>query len=299
MSRILVTGANGFTGKHMLKRLASDGHELHGIVRSGSEGCDPLIANWHEADLCDLTRLSYVVADVRPQRVVHLAAIANVAHSDAARLYVANIIGTRNLLQALAVAVECPSAVLICSSANVYGNRREGMLYEEFVPAPANDYGVTKAACEMLGQIYADRLPIITVRPFNYTGRGQSEDFVVPKIVSHARARRPLIELGNIDVARDYSDARTVVDCYARLLEVPGAIGGVFNVCSGQARSLAEILMMVEAESGHHMEVTLNPDLARTGEIKTLCGSRVKLECLIGPVIMPPLSETIAWMLHG
>lgn len=299
MARILITGANGFTGLHMLRRLARDGHELHGIVRGGATDCLPMLATCHEADLCDYAPLAKVVADVRPQKVVHLAAIAFVPHSDAARLYATNIIGTRNLLQALANADERPSAVLIASSANVYGNRRNGILSEELAPAPANDYGVTKAACEMLAQIYADRLPVVTVRPFNYTGVGQSEDFIIPKIVAHARDRRPVIELGNIDVARDYSDARTVVDCYARLLDAPAAMGGVFNVCSGQARSLAEILAMVEAQSGHQMAVRINPALARADEIRSLCGSRARLESVIGPVTMPPLSETIAWMLNG
>jgi nucleoside-diphosphate-sugar epimerase len=299
MARILITGANGFTGLHMLRRLARDGHELHGIVRGGATDCLPMLATCHEADLCDYAPLAKVVADVRPQKVVHLAAIAFVPHSDAARLYATTILGTRNLLQALANADERPSAVLIASSANVYGNRRNGILSEELAPAPANDYGVTKAACEMLAQIYADRLPVVTVRPFNYTGVGQSEDFIIPKIVAHARGRRPVIELGNIDVARDYSDARTVVDCYARLLDAPAAMGGVFNVCSGQARSLAEILAMVEAQSGHQMAVRINSALARADEIRSLCGSRARLESVIGPVTMPPLSETIAWMLNG
>ncbi|WP_341907119.1 NAD-dependent epimerase/dehydratase family protein [Sandarakinorhabdus limnophila] len=299
MARILVTGANGFTGQHLLKRLVRDGHELHGLVHGGQGSPPPLLQAAHVADLRDLPALSEVVDRVQPDRVVHLAAIAFVAHGDAAELYSSNILGTRNLLQALATAARRPDAVLLASSANVYGNRREGVLDESLPPEPANDYGITKLTCEMLARLYADRLPIITVRPFNYTGRGQGEQFIIPKIIAHAKARQPVIELGNIDVARDFSDVRAVVDSYARLLDTPAAIGGLFNVCSGEARSLAEMIALVQKLSGHHMDVTVNPAFVRLDEVKTLCGSRARLVSVIGPLAMPPLEDTIAWMLGG
>lgn len=299
MARILITGANGFTGQHLLPRLAQDGHELYGLVHAHTGAADPLYKQVYEADLRDLEQLERIVSDVGPERVVHLAAIAFVAHGDAAELYSTNILGTRNLLHALETAPERPEAVLLASSANIYGNRREGVLDEELNPAPANDYGVTKVACETLAGVYAERLPIITVRPFNYTGVGQEEHFLIPKIVAHARARRPVIELGNIDVARDFSDVRFVVDSYARLMDNKDAVGRVFNVCSGEARSLREVVAMVEALSGHSMEVRVNPDFVRADEVKTLCGSNSRLESTIGPLTMPPMEETISWMLHG
>jgi GDP-6-deoxy-D-talose 4-dehydrogenase len=298
MARILVTGANGFTGRHLLARMARDGHELHGVVHRKGEAAFDLLKARHVADLRDLPALQDLVGHVRPDRVVHLAAIAFVAHGDAAELYSSNILGTRNLLQALATAERRPDAVLLASSANVYGNRREGVLDESLPPEPANDYGITKLSCEMLARLYADRLPIITVRPFNYTGRGQGEQFIIPKIIAHARARRPVIELGNIDVARDFSDVRAVVDCYARLLDAPAAIGGLFNVCSGTARSLAEVIALVEQLSGNRMEVTVNPAFVRADEVKTLCGSRARLEAEIGALAMPSLRDTLAWMLN-
>lgn len=280
-----------------MERLGKDGHELHGIAHSAAEeGQGPLAAT-HVADLRDLAALSEIVAKVQPEKVVHLAAIAFVAHGDASELYSANIFGTRNLLQALATARHTPEAVLLASSANVYGNRREGVLDESVPPEPANDYGITKLSCEMLGRLYSDRLPIITVRPFNYTGRGQSEQFIVPKIVAHAKARSETIELGNIEVARDFSDVRAVVDSYARLLDAPQAIGGLFNVCSGEARTLGEVLDLAAELTGHRMEVRVNPAFARPDEVRMLCGSRVRLESVIGGVAMPSLKDTVAWML--
>jgi nucleoside-diphosphate-sugar epimerase len=299
MKRVLITGANGFTGQHLLERLTRDGHELHGLIHCADEVPNPALHEAHVADLRDLPALKQVIERVRPDRVVHLAAIAFVAHDDPAELYSTNILGTRNLLEALASAHRQPEAVLVASSANVYGNRREGVLDESMEPEPANDYGISKVACELLARLYADRLPIIAVRPFNYTGRGQSEQFIIPKIIAHARSRSPIIELGNIDVARDFSDVRAVVDGYARLLDTPAAIGGVFNVCSGEAHSLADVIGMVERLSGHHMTVTVNPAFVRTDEVKTLRGSRSLLEGTIGKLAMPPLEETLGWMLDA
>lgn len=299
MKRVLITGANGFTGLHLLERLEREGHELHGLVhRAGDEPCGKLHAA-HVADLRNLHAVTEVIDRVRPERVVHLAAIAFVAHGDPAELYSSNILGTRNLLEALTRTDRQPEAVLLASSANVYGNRREGVCDEEMEPEPANDYGVSKFTCEVLARIYGERLPIITVRPFNYTGRGQGEQFIIPKIVAHAKARRPVIELGNIDVARDFSDVRAVVDSYARLLDEPAAIGGLFNVCSGEAHSLAEVIAIVERLSRHQMAVTVNPDFVRANEVKILRGSRARLESIIGKLIMPPLDETLGWMLDA
>lgn len=299
MARILITGASGFTGRHLLERLSREGHELHGLEHH-SDGSHPTqLDGVHIADLRDIDAIREVIANVQPERVVHLAAIAFVAHGNAAELYATNILGTRNLLEVLSTAAAQPAAVLIASSANVYGNRREGVLDESLPPQPANDYGVTKLAGEALAGVYADRLPIITVRPFNYTGVGQSEKFIIPKIVAHARDRKPVIELGNIDVARDFSDVRFVADSYARLLDTPEAIGGLFNICSGTAHTLSDILAMVEAASGHRMEVQVNPAFVRTDEVKNLCGSPARLESVIGSQVCPSLEETISWMLNA
>ncbi len=298
MARILITGANGFTGHYLAKRLARDGHELHGLVyRASGEPVAHLDAT-HVADLRDLNALSDIIGEVQPEKVVHLAAIAHVAHGDASEMYSANVFGTRNLLQALSNASSSPASMLLVSSANVYGNRREGVLDEGLAPEPANDYGLTKLACEMLGNLYASRLPIITVRPFNYTGRGQSEQFIIPKIVAHAKARRSTIQLGNIDVARDFSDVRAVVDIYARILDTPAAIGGLFNVCSGQAQTLEEVLRLTQELTGHHMEVEVDKTLVRQQEVKSLRGDPSHLRTFIGDLAMPPLRETIAWMLE-
>ena len=168
------------------------------------------------------------------------------------------------------------------------------MLDESVPPAPHNDYGVTKVAAENIAALYRDRLPLIVTRPFNYTGVGQSTDFVIPKIVDHARRRAPSIELGNLEVERDFSDVRAIAETYLRLLNCPAAIGGTFNVCSGRHYSLQEVIALVEEISHHSMSVEVNPAFVRRNEVHSLYGDNSRLSQTIGPLPMPPLKETLA-----
>lgn len=297
MRKVLITGVNGFTGRYLAPKLAEAGYEVHGTVH-GDAGPDVAgVAQLHRLDLGDGAAVASLVPAIGADKVVHLAAISFVAHADAAEMYRTNVLGTRNLLEALAKG-RTPGAVLLASSANVYGNAREGTLDETVPPAPANDYGVTKAAGELVASLYASRLPLIVVRPFNYTGRGQSERFLIPKIVAHVRRREPVIELGNLDVARDFSDVRGIVDAYARLLETPAAIGGTYNVCSGRAVSLRQVIDLAQQLGGHALQVRVNPAFVRPDEVKILQGSAARLEQMIGPLAMPPLEETLRWMIE-
>lgn len=300
MSKILVTGANGFTGRYLAAELQRAGYEVHGLVHKPiASGKVAGVSALHVADLSDAAGLAAVVNEVQPDKVVHLAAIAFVAHGDIEAIYRTNLVGTRHLLEALAQSKAPLDAVLLASSANVYGNSVGGVLDENTPPAPANDYAVSKLAMEYAARLYAGRLPLIMVRPFNYTGVGQAESFLIPKIVNHVRRRAPLIELGNLDVARDFSDVRNVVQLYRRLLEAPAAVGQTFNVCSGQAWSLNDVLTMVREISGHDFEVRVNPAFVRQNEVKTLVGSRAKLDAVVGEVPEIALRDTLRWMLEA
>ena len=263
MSKILVTGADGFTGRYLATELQRSGHEVYGLVRKPVSGGVAGVSALHVADLSDAAGLAAVVREVQPDKVVHLAAIAFVAHGDVEAIYRTNLIGTRNLLDSLAEGAASLSSVLIASSSNVYGNSVGGVLDETTPPAPANDYAVSKLAMEYVARMYADRLPVVMARPFNYTGVGQAESFLIPKIINHVRRHAPVIELGNLDVARDFSDVRNVVQLYRRLLETPAAVGQTFNVCSGQAWSLNDVLTMAREISGHDFEVRVNPAFVR------------------------------------
>ena len=299
MSKVLITGADGFTGRYLAQTLYEAGHEVHGLVqRTVPEGVYG-VSVCHVADLSDAQGLAQVVKAVQPDKVAHLAAIAFVAHGDATAMYNTNLVGTRNLLEALAAGPFSLTAVLLASSANIYGNALEGCLDELTPPAPANDYAVSKLAMEYMARLYAQRLPLVVVRPFNYTGVGQAESFLIPKIVSHVRRRSPLLELGNLEVARDFSDVRNVVQLYHRLLCSPVAVGQTFNVCSGTAHTLTEVIQMVKEISGHDFEVQVNPDFVRPNEVKRLLGNRSKLDGVVGTVAEIALEDTLRWMLEA
>jgi len=298
MKRTLITGVGGFTGSYAAATLAERGQEVHGIVHhGGADGRIPGVSQLYEADLADHSAVSRIVQEVKPEFVLHLAGIAFVAHSDVEQIYRSNVIGARQLLDALAVLQKPPQSVILASSANVYGNARGGILQEDFDFAPANDYAVSKVAMEYVASLYRRRLPLVIARPFNYTGRGQSTQFIIPKIVSNALHKCPAIELGNLDVARDFSDVRTVVGVYARLLNEPGAVGETYNVCSGRAVTIREVLDIVSQISGHTFDVRINETFVRDNDVRVLRGSAAKLETLIGSIEAIPLEETIRWML--
>lgn len=291
--RALITGIQGFTGRYMAAELVAQGCE---VVGTGTQPSGE--ANYYQADLTDLAGLSKLLADIQPDIVVHLAALAFVGHGAAEAFYQVNLIGTRNLLEAIAACGKTPESILIASSANVYGNASSGMLDEGTMPAPANDYAVSKLAMEYMASLWFGRLPIIITRPFNYTGVGQAENFLLPKIVKHFREKAEKIELGNLDVWRDFSDVRSLVAAYRGLLEAKPC-GEFVNVSSGKTYSLREVIDMCRAITGHDLTVEVNTAFVRANEVKTLCGDNSRLKSLVPGWTTPELSETLAWMLNN
>ena len=287
----LVTGLRGFTGDYVARELEAAGYRVHGTVMPGGEQGPDIFP----IDLCERAAVAAMVEEVQPDVVVHLAGIASVAHSNAGQIYNVNVVATRNLLEALAGARRKASCVLLASSANIYGNASMPVIDESVAPAPANDYAVSKLAMEYMARLWMDKLPIVLARPFNYTGRGQSEQFLLPKIVGHFRRGARRIELGNLAIARDFSDVRTVARSYRRLLAAAPA-GEAFNICSGHTHSLAEVLGMMAEIAGYSIEVEVNPAFVRANDVLTLSGSNAKLLNAIGTVPQHPLSATLRWM---
>jgi nucleoside-diphosphate-sugar epimerase len=290
--RALITGLSGFTGQYVAQELRAVGYQVFGTVSPGQTAGEREFA----VDLLDRTGLAAVIREVQPDVVAHLAAIAFVGHGDVDQIYRVNVVGTRNLLDALAAAEKKPSAVLLASSANIYGNTDVGVIGEDVPAAPANDYAVSKLSMEYVVRLWQDKLPLIVVRPFNYTGVGQHENFLLPKIVSHFRRKASDIELGNLHVWRDFSDVRMVAASYRKLLAAPAAIGQTFNICSGHGYSLGEALDMMAEIAGYKINVHVNPAFVRANEVVRLVGDNRRLIAAIGPLDVVPLGETLRWM---
>lgn len=262
--KILVTGAEGFTGQYFKAEALKFGHEVISL----------------KSNLSDVALLNKEVLSIVPDAVVHLAAISFVGHDNDDEFYHVNVIGTLNLLKALLQSCSTPPRVLLASSANIYGTPDIEMIDESVVAAPVNHYAVSKLAMEFMVKTYFDKLPIVITRPFNYTGVGQHENFLIPKIIAHFQRGDKFIELGNLDVSRDFLDVRDVVSSYLSLLD-SNASSTFVNICSGQAIALREAIKMMNVIAGYEIEVKVNPAFVRTNEIPRLCGNNDYLRKLI------------------
>jgi len=290
--RVLVTGSEGFTGRYVCNEFAGAGWEVWGA------GVQPKPDNprYLNINLLQPETLRLIGERAQPHVVVHLAASAFVAEADPTEFYTVNLLGTRHLLEELSTATTPPSCTILASSANVYGNSTLEVLDETSATHPTNDYAVSKLAMEYLAKSYMTRLGIVITRPFNYTGVGQESRYLIPKIVSHFKERARHIELGNTDVARDFSDVRDIARAY-RLLAGAQPHGERFNLCSGEATTLEGVIRMASEITGHNMEVKINPDFVRENEIKILRGSRKKLDSVVGYERRYKIRETLDWML--
>ncbi|MCA1714229.1 MAG: GDP-mannose 4,6-dehydratase, partial [Gammaproteobacteria bacterium] len=176
--------------------------------------------------------------------------------------------------------------------------RRERI--DETTPTEAiNHYGASKLAMEAVVSASREQLPCVVTRPFNYTGPGQAGHFLVPKIVAHFAKRADRIELGNIDVERDFLDVRSVSILYARLLGCDAAVGATVNLCSGRSVTIRDLMARLQRLTGHHMQVAVNPELVRAREIPRLVGCNARLRSLIGDWPDIYLDQTLRDMLDA
>lgn len=282
--KILLTGAAGFTGRFFAKAAGAAGHTVVAL----------------QANLTNRDALQAEVRAAAPDAVVHLAAISFVGHADDSAFYAVNAVGTTHLLQALQGLPVKPYKVLLASSANIYGNCEASPISESQAPAPVNHYAMSKLAMEHMARTYMDRLPIVITRPFNYTGPGQAPNFVIPKLVSHYARCAPVVELGNLQVEREFNDVRMVCDAYLALL-AHGQPGEAYNVCSGQPHTLEQVMEALADLAGHAVVPKVNPAFVRANEVHRLCGDPAKLlqVCAQAQVALnqPSLRDMLAWML--
>jgi nucleoside-diphosphate-sugar epimerase len=278
--RLLLTGADGFTGKHIEFAAVASGYEVL-----------PLIA-----DLTDFELLEKEIRASKPTHVIHLAAISDVNDSHQENYYRVNLFGTLNLLKSLEGLEKIPEKVILASSANVYGANSGQLIKETQEPKPVNQYAMSKLAMEYMSILHADRLPILFTRPFNYTGVGHDNRFVIPKIVEHFAQGKHQIELGNLEVEREYNDVRNVAQIYLKLLQ-KGCKGEIYNIASGRTYSLEVVIDILRNITGQSPNVSVNPVFVRKNDIQVLSGHPEKLERCIGQVNWHVLQDTLVWML--
>ncbi|NBK99236.1 MAG: NAD-dependent epimerase/dehydratase family protein [Erysipelotrichia bacterium] len=288
--KVLITGIDSFTGYHLKTYLKKLGYDAYGTVFSNGNGIETFTCNITNKEKC-----LQVMHQINPHYVIHLAGISYVGHNDIEAFYKVNTIGTQNILDAL-IASNCNAQkVILASSATVYGEQGCEVLDESMCPLPANHYGISKLAMEHMARGYFQKLPIVVVRPFNYTGIGQPEHFLIPKIVSHFKQKASCIELGNLDVAREFNDVSFTCKVYEKLL-LSSFESDVVNLCSGNAIRLMDIISYMTDIAGYTIDIRVNPAFVRDNEIKRLVGSTIKLEQAIGRLRTITIEETLRTM---
>ena len=295
--RILVTGATGFVGSHLLPAIQ---HRWP----------DAVVQGWgRNLPLANADALSATVADFSPSHVIHLAGQANVPASfaDPLATYSTNVMGTANLLEA--VRSQAPEAlVLVVGSADPYGaSFQAGTAVAENTPfAPLNPYAASKAAAETLAQEYArDGLHLLCLRPFNHTGPGQGDSYVVSAFARQVARiqlglQPPQIQVGNLSAERDFSDVRDIVAGYLHLLEIGHTLpsGLALNLGSGIPRTITSVLDELISLAGVSVDIVQDPQRMRPSDIACVLADTTRINELGWHSSTPwaqTLNDMLAW----
>ncbi len=304
-----MTGADGFVGEHLVRRLVEERGSVVGAIHGTAPRLRILDASvkdaveWRPLELRDAESVRRLAREVRPDEVVHLAGIASGVRSrqqPAATLEV-NVVGTHTLLDALAGTV--PGArVLSVGTGNAYGHPvADRPLREDDPLRPRGPYATSKACQEVVALEFArtGRLHVVATRSFGHTGPGQRPPYVVPDwahqlLDRSAGPEGPVVHVGRLDLERDFCDVRDVVRAYDALL-TSAPSGSVYNVCSGVAVSLSRVLELTAQAAGvPEPSVRVSPERERTDEPRRVVGDPRRLRALTGWEPMWPLESTIA-----
>src|SRR5216684_1946751 len=302
-SEILVTGAAGFAGSHLLDRLTAGGAALVAWHRPGGQPPRDLPrTRWEAVDLLDRHAVVAAIARTGPAAVYHCAGAAHVgrAWDSTASTFAANVRGTHHLLQALELA-GTDARVLIPSSALVYASANEA-LTEDHPLVPDSPYGLSKLAQEMLGRRTNGPLAVTVARAFNHFGPRQDPFFVAAgfarRIADIERGHwEPVISVGNLDARRDLTDVRDTVRAYRLILE-RGQAGRPYNVCSGRAISIRHLLDLMIARARVAVVVKVDPARYRPNDTPLLVGDPSRLRDELGWTAEIPIERTVADLLE-
>jgi GDP-4-dehydro-6-deoxy-D-mannose reductase len=303
MSRILVTGIEGFAGGHLARHLASSGHAVFGLHWADAQPGLP--AELHRGDICDFDATRSLLERTKPDGIVHLAGISSVALSESHQMttYEVNAMGTLKLLEAVRqLQIKC--RIVLISSADVYGRSNVGRPLNEDLPSlPLSPYALSKHMTAEAGLFYhrAFGLDVVVLRPFSHTGPGQTTTFVFPKVADaisqiERGKKEPVIEMGNLQVLRDYTDVRDVVRAYLLALERCTA-GETYNVTSGRPIMIKEGVDYLCSLARIPVQVRSSAAKFRPHDIPLLTGDPSKFAAATGWKPEIPFTKTLSDLL--
>lgn len=285
-SVVLVTGAGGFAGSHLLEHLAGSA-ELVGWSRAEPAKDLATLARWQRVDLLDRDQVTDALSSIRPSSIFHCAGLPHVAESwaDTAAPLAANVLGTHRLFEALEhLGVRC--RVLVTSSAQVYAPSSEPITEDQTL-APSSPYALSKLAQEQLAlRAATGTIDVIVSRPFNHTGPRQKPAFLAPTVAKQiAMIERgllePVLKVGNLVPSRDVMDVRDAVRAYAAIMK-SGTPGTIYNVASGVGRPVRTIVEALVARSRVPVRVEQDPSRFRPNDVPVLVGSSLRLQQATG-----------------
>jgi GDP-4-dehydro-6-deoxy-D-mannose reductase len=275
---VLVTGASGFVGRHVVALLAASGARVHGLGNEPPQAALPL-ESWQAADVAEPAALTAAVSASRPACVVHLAGQASAGRSfeQPVETFRANTLGTWHLLHGVRAAA--PQArVLVVGSGEVYGPQPPGTRVPEQAPfRPVSPYALSKAAADAFAENAArDGLDVVRTRSFAHAGPGQDPRFAIASWAHQiAAAERAgidgVIRVGNLEITRDLCDVRDVARAYVALLE-RGVRGCAYNVCRGEGVTLAQVLDRLRALARVRVRLEPDPTRLRPADVPYLVG---------------------------
>lgn len=286
-------------GTHLIQFLKSNSSKIAVISCGDSRPRQKPGVEYYELDIRRADEVRAVVHKFNPTHTYHLAGISavDVSWSNARLTFEVNVLGAYNVLEA-AMNLPAPPRILNVSTSQVYASS-DTILTESSPVSPDNPYAASKAMAELLRVQYRKRTGggIITARSFNHTGPGQPPNFVLPSIAKQfaemeAGLRPPRLTVGNIEVKRDFTDVRDVVPAYVALLE-KGRIDEVYNVCSGSALGLRDIIGKFEAVSGIAIQIDTDPERLRSSEVSHIFGDSTKIRTETGWSPQIPFEKTI------
>jgi GDP-4-dehydro-6-deoxy-D-mannose reductase len=302
---VLVTGAAGFVGAHLLDLLAADGSTIAAWFRPGNPPTREAAVRWTSVELLDAAAVADALGELRPASVYHLAGAAHVADSwgHTRETFEGNVLATHHLFEGLRRQGLRPR-VLVSGSATIYKPADEP-LTEHSALAPASPYATSKLAQELVAaQAWAEHgIPALLTRSFNHVGPGQTPAYVAPAIARQiALIERgdlpPVLRLGNLDPERDLIDVRDTVRAYRTMME-SAEPGTPYNVCGGRAIRIGDLVDLFRSRSRVPVTIEQDPSKMRPSDVPRLCGSHARLTMQTGwrPAITleQTVEDLLAW----
>ena len=274
--RVLITGASGCIGQFVLKEMLKN-EDIDFFAIDTRKIPNISIEKQELISLLDKEKLMEIIKRYKPNVIIHLAAIALVTHDNVGEIYNVNVQGTENLLEVTQEYCDKGTRVILASTAGVYGNQKVEKYKEDLPYNPANNYSYSKMITEYLGKRYKDDLEIVTIRPFNIIGVGQSENFLIPKLVEHFANRKEKLSVGNISSFRDYVDVEYCAEVIMELVLREKIDFDILNICSGIPTSGEMILQLLQEMTSFKPEIEISKNFVRKNEVWRMIGDTTRL----------------------